>query len=512
MTEDAPPWATPRPARRNARPTHRAIFAVARTGVLSTAALIAASTSAVADWTLSSSGTAGAIATDNVDLTPSGQQHSAIEPFIGGSFNLRGSGQYGNLAGDYQGLLLEQIGAGEPQTQPLSAGLVTGTGVLAKDWLFVDGYGSAERAVTASNAAVSQNPGAATSQQTSIETVGVSPYLRHSFDFGDAELRYRYQHLFLGGATGDADRNQESGLFSREFAPNIKGSLEGENDALTADNPGGLGSLYSTFGRAGLEEAIIRQFSLTQTAGWERNEIKTDSTIQRPLWNVGFIARPGPRTEIEAAWGQRYGRDNLYAQANYQISTSAVAGARHVETLESYSEDLLNRDIALGVDQQGNIIDTRTGVPASFGQALPGVPTAVYSRRGVDNPGVFIIRSNDAYLDFPGANTNVLVGGYYDQLSPLTPTSLGEVNYGARTRWVRTLAPATSLFLDGLYDRSRSSGAEGANTLAEQIGVAHGLPQSLTGTIAYSRADRFTGPSNERYRENAILLSLSRPF
>jgi uncharacterized protein (PEP-CTERM system associated) len=483
---------------------------------LSLALSAATASEARADWSFEETGIAGVIATDNINLAPNGQKQGGIEPTAGGVVHVRGSGERGSLAADGEFLPILRIGAGKPDFEPVASFLGTGTGVALPDFFFVDGYASTSREPNSSTSAFSQNPGAAAGNQTFIGTVGVSPYMLHHFDAGDVELRYRYQHLFQGGAgvgLGDADRNEGTGLVSRDlWADRVKASLEGRYDDLQVHNPGGLGSLTRTYGRAGVEVAVMRELSLTATGGWERDVIATDSTISQPIWSGGFIAKPGPRTEIDASAGQRYGRLNVFGQARYQVAEDATAGVRHTESLQSYQEDLLEADVARGTDTQGNIIDTRTGFLQRFGGPPGLVAFSPITTRGINNSGVFLVRENDAWLTFPGASAQILLQGYYDQLSPLTPVSVGEVNYGAHARWTQTLSPLTIAYLDVIYDRSRMNEGGSFNTLAELVGVQLTLSQHVSVNVAYSRADRFTGPSAGRYQENAIMVFFARTF
>jgi uncharacterized protein (PEP-CTERM system associated) len=463
-----------------------------------------------ADWTVDAAGTATVIATDNVGLQPKGK--GAIEPGVGANLSVRGSGERGSLAFDGQSLFLGQIGGGQPKLRPIGTFYGTGTGVLVPDYLFVDGQASSFREIAASNAAFSQNPGAGLGEQTDFTTLSVSPYLRHHFDWGDAELRYRHQRLFTTAGGGDVSRNEETALLSREIGEHVKASLDLRNDDIQVTGNEGLGSLRRAYGRAAIEGEIVRAFSLTATGGWERDVVKTDGTIERPVWNAGFIARPGSRTQIEVAAGQRYGRANVYASARYQVAADATAGFRHTETLLSQNEDVLEADVARGVDAQGRIIDVRTGVPVSFGEALLGAPGAPRSRRGISNPGVFILRSNDAWFSVPGAATTVTAAVYYDQLSPLTPTSNSEVDYGVHGRVDYAFSPLTRAYFDVIYNRSRVNGVAAAQTVTEEIGLQRNLSDRLTARIAYARADQFAGPAAGRFRENAVMVFLTRTF
>ncbi len=272
---------------------------------------------------------------DNVDLGPEGDEESAFISELVPGVKIRSESARVIAALNAFPILRHQT-AGEDEGLSLAGGFAgLGTVEAVEDLFFVDAQASISQQVLDSRAADS------TANERTVQIYRVSPYLQNRFGgFAEAEARYRLSQVFAddeatasGGQTSDTTTHAlnlslESGSdFSRLFW--AMSSLVSE-ESRTEDDDVSRREVDLE-----MRYAIDRAITLIAAGGYQFfDDGNPADEVSDPTWRVGFRWRPGPRTDLEATYGQRDDELNANVRFSYKIGPRTTLTARYSEILE----------------------------------------------------------------------------------------------------------------------------------------------------------------------------------
>ena len=130
----------------------------------------------------------------------------------------------------------------------------------------------------------------------------------------------------------------------------------------------------------GFEYVVIPEISLLGGAGYENFDFgPSRERIEGVTWSAGVRLRPGPRLEISASYGQRFGGKVVDATVDYAITERTTFTGSIINSLDEPQDEFGRNTSSIGVDDQGGFIDTRSGQP--FDQNAGGLGVTNERRR-----------------------------------------------------------------------------------------------------------------------------------
>jgi len=339
-------------------------------------------------WDFTPSVTVSETYTDNVGLaggsarTPSsaapggGESKSDFITAVTPAISVRGSGTRLVLNADYslsRRMYLHQTDRNEFRHA------LTGKGV-AELWervFFFDADATISDQLTESRALRSESPANVTENRTRTTSVQAGPrFLHHFGTFANTESKITYGKVFTNtgdqasavnlnsvGTASDSTTLTESFVMSsgRDFTRVLWAfSTEDSKTSYEGTRP----SSRSRNARADLTFVLNRHISLLGGIGWER--IEDDTLDEQPsglIWNAGTRLTPGRRTSFQINYNERFDSNFVSFEGTYIITSRTQLSVSYSESIET-PQQRLQRDLSfIGVDEFGQIIDTRTGLP-----------------------------------------------------------------------------------------------------------------------------------------------------
>jgi uncharacterized protein (PEP-CTERM system associated) len=449
-----------------------------------------------AEVRIESGASATVTVTDNVRTEPNDRKEGGVILGQTGETSIRGDGNRLDFALDLTLDLIETLG-GDDDVAFQQTGFGFARAELLEDLFFVELDGSARRVLTSPTQGVSANPYSTGQGRAQAYSASISPWLQNDFaGWAEGELRYRRSEIILSEGLGDSSVDE----FTAKLATGKRFDrlrLDGLAERHVTDSQTDTGDLErSTFLAEG-RWFLIRELALTAMGGHET--IEAPSLLDPPsgpIWSLGFLTRPGPRTELEASFGQRYGGSTLEGAASYRITPRLVFRASYGEAIETTQERLLG---TRAFDRTTNqFVDPRTGQVA---EADPGTGNqnrayrsklATASLTGTYERTTTTVRFEDESRDF-----DVTADDHVRRLS-------AEV-----TRRLRTDLEGAVLVGLQRYD---GPGTQDYRTALGRVELAQDLARNLklTGALMHSR--RVGDQPGLGYGETAALVGLRYGF
>ena len=453
--------------------------------------------------------------TDNVDFEPDARSDLVV--FLRPRINLVARARRLNTnlsyafsveySSDEGGIEIEQVGDSALQS--------ANTFELVDNILFLDADASISREIVDNT--ITQPAGSESSRNENLSTVQryqLSPLVRYEFDnFVVSESRTRVGYVDTGSegettVTYGASQNFISGprfttyqwSWNTEFlesrSEGEEGSAETEDDNFTR---------FTTI--LGSEVVVTSRVSLLGSIGFER--IEEESLTDEPdglIWDIGFSARPGRRLELSATYGRRFEDDTASFDVRYDIGERSVFQAQFERTLETEQTQILNDLSFLGVDEDGNFIDTRTGLP----------PSSDIELFGLEDQAFFTNRF-DADLTLSRERNDYSFSAFYEQreVESVTEGSDTETVFGGGGQWRRQLSRDMSGSLAIDYRFTEFGGVDTGredNLITFTTRLNRDLGQGFSGAFNYVFRRQESTFDQEDATENAITLSLTKSF
>ncbi|EHQ52296.1 PEP-CTERM system associated protein [Ectothiorhodospira sp. PHS-1] len=427
--------------------------------------------------------------TDNVNLAPrSEDKESDSVSQLNTGFSLQRSGGRTDLSLGYN---LQSLAYWEDDGRNTVYHQFSGnsTTTLIRETLFLDASASyGQQLRDARDGFAGDN--ISTTDRSDVARYSVSPYWRQGFgSFATGELRYAWDKVDYqsGGITSNNSENQriQATLDSGPRFTTVGWALSYSWDKSAYDDGTDV-TLESL-------EALVRlnispQFSVYAAGGDERNRYNRAAEAADPddtFWRAGFTWLPGPRTSLDAFYGERFFDDTYGLTFSHRF--------RHATWRVGYSESVTS-------------LSRVESVPIEFGGEPPlgFVPELV----------------PDAYIS---KRLNISASGQRSKLSWGLAAAREERFYqndrgdqeihsvSANLGW--RVAPRTQATLSSQWQRSdydRDSRKDDLWNVG--LGLSRTLGANTSAAIEYRYQERDSNQDDFDYQENRVTATLSRTF
>jgi len=409
----------------------------------------------------------------------------------------------------------------------------TAQAMLVDQLLYVDARASGSRQAISAFGPVSSNTYSSTNR-TDIRSWQISPYLRHRFG-SRADLMLRYTRDAVDGGTvgfGNSTANTRmADLSSGTAFDSIGWSLSHYHQDLQERLAGDSSSENSS---AGLRWRVIRRFSLTANAGYDKYEyVALGERTAGRSWSAGFIWTPSTRTSVQASFGRRYfGKTGSLASSyrtqrsvwnlNYsdQVTTTrsqfvlpaAIDTAAMLDGLFAASyPDPAERQAAV----QAYI--AATGLPATLADSINYLSNRYIRVKRLQGAAIF--RGARSNLTFTLYDEERLALSTQQSDSALLLGQLASLNdnttqRGASANVDYRLSPRSSAFANLSVSRVRSLSTDFSSNNSEmRLGMNHSFAPKTQGNLELRHTRGSQNLINgSGYHENALVATLSVLF
>jgi uncharacterized protein (PEP-CTERM system associated) len=394
--------------------------------------------------------------------------------------------------------------------------LGTGTSELWREHFFVDAQASVSQELISRTGQIAATDRNLDNNQTTVQLYRLSPSLRNNFgNFAQTELRYAIGESISGGSLADATRHEFSA--AAKSGPDftiLQWGLSGSHFITDRSNPTstGFGGASSSTEQsqvdANLQYVLTRELSLLGSVGYQIIDDPTLTTsLDGPTASLGFEYTPGPRTKLRLLGNHRNDSNFASALASYEFRNGSIATFSYDETVTTGQDQLLNNVSALGTNQQGQFVDTRTR--GSFEPRGTGL--------GIGDLSNSTVRRKAATLTYAGAADELTTFNFrarHDESTSESGVSQTEKSDGVLASVTRALGPFTNLI--GSVDYTRSSTVavtpETDDTYLVSLGVGFSLTQTVTVGVDGRTLMRFSNQEGRGLRENSVIVSLRKTF
>lgn len=464
--------------------------------LLGSGLIILSTTVSAAEWTRSASISAGAVYSDNVNLSNTGGE-SELTPTVTPSVSLHGKGGRARL--DLTGALeINGQGGNNDSINPrLQA---DANAELYERVVFLDLNATAtQNAIDPLNITGTDNL-SNSSNRTTTYSYKISPYLRSRLKgIADMELRYTYNELnHSEGSVGDTSSDTinlaiNSGPEFADWSWGVNAS-----DKTTDNDQGEVSQLSALDLRLGYQ--INRQWQINGSVGTESNDFASvQSSRDGSSWDIGARWTPSARTSLDFGVGERFFGSTKRLSLTHR-SKRSVLSASYTTDLTDSTTLLSNQVVFLVTDPFGNpILNPVTGDPFFTVVDLPtiGISTFVDERLAVS-------------YSLKGKRTTLTLNAdMSDQTYQDSTREVSTMGLGATLR--RTLSGTVSGDISLNWDQQEESGTGNreSDIWRLQAGVNRQLGQKTHLRFNYSFTDRSSNQSGQSYEENRLSLILN---
>ena len=492
-------------------------------------------------WNLTPRAGISQIFTDNIDLAPSGEKESEAITTVDAGFRVDRSGARSSVDAAYnlQQVLYWQDTRGDATFHQF---LGRGDAEIMEDRFFVDASASYGQRFVSPRGAVGDNV-FGRDERTNVGTYRLSPYWQERFGtFAESEVRYTFEKTDIdradvSDASSEADRWRAFVASGPDFG-RLGWRLSYSRDDVDFDD--GSSVLFeSAEALASLQ--ITPQLSAFAAGGREWNEFEVDPSRARPdddFWRAGVTWAPGPRTFMEAFYGERFFGETYGATLRHQFRRSEVA-VDYTESPTTLTDVLFTPALFLVVDEFGEpvLID---GEPLFLEFELPELVSDVYVSkrltasasgagartrwvlRGFDERREFQVNPRDEHVYGVGANLNRRLTS--DSTASLDlrwqqsafdgdATRDDERVYGARATYTWRVATRTRGNLQASWQRTEFDIDNREDDLwSAGVGLSTSLGRQATAAVNYRYQQRDSTQADRDFEENRIIFSLATTF
>jgi uncharacterized protein (PEP-CTERM system associated) len=190
----------------------------------------------------------------------------------------------------------------------------------------------------------------------------------------------------------------------------------------------------------------------------------------------------------------------------YEITERSIFQARFDRTLETEETLFLNDLSFLGVDQQGNFVDTRTGLPLREDVELFGLEDEV-----------FFTDRFTADLNLVRGRNRYTFDAFFEEreIQRIGDESETETVWGGGARWERQLSRDMTGTLSVDYRFADFSGVDEGredDLITFRSGLRRNLGQGFTGSFNYVFRQQISTFETEDATENAVNLTITKTF
>jgi len=206
---------------------------------------------------------------------------------------------------------------------------------------------------------------------------------------------------------------------------------------------------------------------------------------------------------MEATYGERFEETNIGASLDYKITSRTSLNIDYSQDLTTEQQLLLNDLGFIGVDENGNLIDTRTGELLDDNFSLFGLTDDTF-RRDLLTIRFSHNRPRDRYS--ADASYEIREGGNNDESEKIK--SLGATWAHDLTR---TMTWSTTLNYDNIEFSGEDAGRED-NIYTVRTSLTEQIFEDVDATATYFFRHLDSNESDTDATENALLFTLTKTF
>lgn len=454
---------------------------------------------AIADTDVNPRISSGLTFTDNRDFEHDGESDAIFS--ITPSINLRQEGGRSTTFLDYS--ISGQYAHRDTEIDLVHTLNGTNTLELIDQSLFLESAASVDQRVIDNRAGVPVRNNQAGSNLSTVQRYSIGPVYRFRVGrFANSESRLR-----AGYVTSDSEDLSEETEFEasqrftsgRDFT-SFTWSLLALYETTEGDDSDREQQTY----RYDTSTFITREVTVLAGIGYE--QIKDPELSDEPkgiIWNAGLRLTPGPKLTMEATYGERYEEQNIAARLDYKITSRTTLNGSYTQTLTTEQQQLLNDLSFIGVDENGNLIDTRTGLPLDDSFSLFSLSDDPF-RRDILTLRFTHTRPRDRYS--ATASYEVRESESDDE---------AEIVKGIDATWSHDLTRSMSFSSTLGYDNIEFGGSDAGRTddvYTIRASLSEEITSDVDATATYVFRHRDSNEAEETATENAVLFTLTKSF
>ncbi|MCF6324187.1 MAG: TIGR03016 family PEP-CTERM system-associated outer membrane protein [Gammaproteobacteria bacterium] len=364
---------------------------------------------------------------------------------------------------------------------------------LVKKWLFVDANASLTQENVDPGGQTTLNNFSVTNNRVNVSTVGVSPYVRYSFNRTlSSEARYSRNWISSDDVRWPSSSYEKISInvMTKPGASLLGGKLEyvaGRSDTT------GRNSSESRMLRLNSWYPISYSLQLLVDIGSEQNEFGSEVTaryikIERTFWFVGLSWRPGANTLLEGKYGERFfGKTySMLFSGNIQKMKINVNYAEDISTVSQLQLDVINNG-------QNNIL--------SSGMSRQRNGNFVYQRLTAD-------------IEVPIGRNYVTIRGFSDTRDFQVTNNIEQSSGGTvmLRRALSRRSDMTLLVSKKHQELGVGAGMQENEILTRKVQLKTALSRRLSSTYAYWDVDSLSTINDNAYKQKNVSIRLSLAF
>jgi hypothetical protein len=372
-----------------------------------------------------------------------------------------------------------------------------GTGMVAANRLFVDVSSAVSEGSTLGGLGFVSPSTLPSTQRTLTFTNLVSPYLRESVDgLLDSELRYTFGSTNFGQNTTVTSAATPQNAMLANSIQN-EGTLTvatGQNftrfssrlviDALSF-NSGSTNQYTQSSAFDDIQYFIKPNIAALGRAGYQNLEypFAPGASFAGATWLAG--GRLGSAADygyVALEYGRSQGVYGLTGSANYQITPTLTFQAQLQQGVNSGAQSYISSLSGASLSPSGGIVNTNTGLPATFYNPGVGLNNTVY-RQHLYNFGL---------TEVMGRNSYSLFTYYINSQAETAPITAPTNSLGANLSWSRDIHPDLGSYASVSYSHTTNvvtvntpTPVGNSSTMTASIGLNRTFARTLTGSVIY---------------------------
>ena len=354
-------------------------------------------------------------------------------------------------------------------------------------------------------------------------SLNASPYVVHRFDgFGTAELRYTLSDTVISspqvtplapagfttlGSRQLTNEGTASFLTGDDFGPLVT--------RLTLDGARSSGSGADNSARQFLAIAdsayrITPRIALLTTLGHETIDYNgfPPTHIDDLVWGTGLQLKPADATVIDLSYGHRNGVTAPNASVIYTLSGTTTLSATYSEGLSTTAQDIANNLAVSDINQEGQVVDTRTLLPLVIANPALGLQSGLFRSRQFAGTADISLERNH-FTATINESESILVA------QSVQGVGASQNSTNATLGWAREVGPRTTANVSAGYTMTSAPsegafGQEGLLTVGDSI--SYMFSASVSGWAGCNRYERSSPDPALRLSADSVFAGLRKSF
>ena len=475
-----------------------------------------------ADWTFDPRLSLVETYTDNLNLSPSGQETSQSVTQVNPGIGVSADGRRIKLDASYnmQNLRYSGDSSLNRTNNQFSAGLRSEP---IKDWFYFDWNGRVtQQLLSPQNGITTDNLTPDNGSRGDVVATSISPQIRRNLG-RDIDLALVYTEGWVNYETAASDTNSEdlSLVVGRpRTVAGIDWQLSAAEKRTDRENGNDFES-QSVEGRVGFR--ILPDTRFVAYAGREEGQISSSRTFEEgDYWSAGLFWQPSPKFSLELTKGDNDQQEHLnYSpSARSQISVSHIKREVGIRPSDTWSAAISHRtrrsDWSLGYSEQITS-DAILAITNLEFQELQPDGIIIFDDRGVPVGQIIVVDEEfvraiaSASVSYTSGKSRVSLA-LSDETRDYEITARHSESQSAFLNWNWKFAARTSLDVGHSVTLTEEQGFPDRETRINNVAIKRTIGQKADARLIWRQADvEQGGPSND-YRETRISASLTIKF